>query len=77
MGRVRCRAVRDSPVSESVHFADEGGVIGNGGHDSPKLKTHQRAGEGLAFVPQGRMMSPNLTVAGEHDDGGARLAGTI
>jgi urea transport system ATP-binding protein len=38
------------------------GAICIGGKDISRLETHQRVGEGLAFVPQGRMMFPNLTV---------------
>jgi urea transport system ATP-binding protein len=38
------------------------GAICLGGKDISKLETHQRVGEGLAFVPQGRMIFPNLTV---------------
>jgi urea transport system ATP-binding protein len=38
------------------------GAITIAGKDISKLETHQRVGEGLAFVPQGRMIFPNLTV---------------
>ena len=40
----------------------KGGCIRIGGTDISKLPTYQRVGEGLAFVPQGRMIFPNLTV---------------
>jgi len=38
------------------------GAIRIGGEDLGKLETHQRVAKGLAFVPQGRMIFPNLTV---------------
>jgi urea transport system ATP-binding protein len=38
------------------------GAIRVGEKDLSKLETHQRVAEGLAFVPQGRMIFPNLTV---------------
>lgn len=40
----------------------KGGAIRVGEKDLSKLETHQRVAEGLAFVPQGRMIFPNLTV---------------
>ena len=40
----------------------KGGAIKVGGKDVSKLETHRRVAEGLAFVPQGRMIFPNLTV---------------
>jgi urea transport system ATP-binding protein len=40
----------------------KGGTIHVGGQDISKLETHQRVASGLAFVPQGRMIFPNLTV---------------
>ena len=40
----------------------KGGAIKVGDKDVSKLETHRRVGEGLAFVPQGRMIFPNLTV---------------
>ena len=40
----------------------KGGAIKLGGKDVSKLETHRRVAEGLAFVPQGRMIFPNLTV---------------
>ena len=41
---------------------NKGGSIFVGGKDISKLETHQRVAEGLAFVPQGRMIFPALTV---------------
>jgi urea transport system ATP-binding protein len=41
---------------------NKGGSICVGGKDISKLETHQRVAEGLAFVPQGRMIFPALTV---------------
>ncbi|MGZ5545950.1 MAG: urea ABC transporter ATP-binding subunit UrtE [Limisphaerales bacterium] len=41
---------------------NKGGSISVGGKDISKLETHQRVAEGLAFVPQGRMIFPALTV---------------
>ena len=38
------------------------GSIRVGDKDISKLETHQRVAQGLAFVPQGRMIFPNLTV---------------
>lgn len=38
------------------------GVIKVGDLDVSNLETHRRVAEGLAFVPQGRMIFPNLTV---------------
>ena len=38
------------------------GAIRVGDKDLSKMETHQRVAEGLAFVPQGRMIFPNLTV---------------
>ena len=40
----------------------KGGTIHVGDQDISKLETHQRVASGLAFVPQGRMIFPNLTV---------------
>jgi urea transport system ATP-binding protein len=40
----------------------KGGCIRIGGMDISKMPTYQRVAEGLAFVPQGRMIFPNLTV---------------
>jgi urea transport system ATP-binding protein len=40
----------------------KGGTITVGDKELSKLETHQRVAEGLAFVPQGRMIFPNLTV---------------
>jgi urea transport system ATP-binding protein len=40
----------------------KGGAIRIGDKDVSKLETHRRVAEGLAFVPQGRMIFPNLTV---------------
>ena len=40
----------------------KGGSIRVGAQDISKLETHQRVASGLAFVPQGRMIFPNLTV---------------
>ena len=40
----------------------KGGSIRVGTQDISKLETHQRVASGLAFVPQGRMIFPNLTV---------------
>jgi urea transport system ATP-binding protein len=40
----------------------KGGTITVGVKEISKLETHQRVSEGLAFVPQGRMIFPNLTV---------------
>ena len=40
----------------------KGGSIRVGANDISKLETHQRVAQGLAFVPQGRMIFPNLTV---------------
>lgn len=40
----------------------KGGTIKVGDKDVSKLETHRRVAEGLAFVPQGRMIFPNLTV---------------
>ena len=40
----------------------KGGSIRVGEQDISKLETHQRVANGLAFVPQGRMIFPNLTV---------------
>src|SRR5258706_1896307 len=40
----------------------KGGAISVGDKEISKLETHQRVSEGLAFVPQGRMIFPNLTV---------------
>ena len=40
----------------------KGGAIKVGEKDVSKLETHRRVAEGLAFVPQGRMIFPNLTV---------------
>jgi len=40
----------------------KGGSICVGAEDISKLETHQRVATGLAFVPQGRMIFPNLTV---------------
>ncbi len=38
------------------------GTIRLGERDISKLETHERVASGLAFVPQGRMIFPNLTV---------------
>ncbi len=38
------------------------GTIRIGDQDISRLETHQRVARGLAFVPQGRMIFPNLTV---------------
>jgi len=38
------------------------GAIRIGDQDISKLETHQRVAKGLAFVPQGRMIFPNLSV---------------
>ena len=40
----------------------KGGSIRVGEKDISKLETHQRVAGGLAFVPQGRIIFPNLTV---------------
>lgn len=40
----------------------KGGGIRLGDRDISKLETHERVASGLAFVPQGRMIFPNLTV---------------
>ncbi len=40
----------------------KGGVIRVGDKDVSRMETHRRVAEGLAFVPQGRMIFPNLTV---------------
>ena len=40
----------------------KGGAIRIGDKDVSRLETHWRVAEGLAFVPQGRMIFPNLTV---------------
>lgn len=40
----------------------KGGSIRVGERDISRLETHQRVASGLAFVPQGRMIFPNLTV---------------
>jgi urea transport system ATP-binding protein len=40
----------------------KGGSIQVGGKEISGLPPHQRVAEGLAFVPQGRMIFPNLTV---------------
>ena len=40
----------------------KGGAIKVGDTDVSTLETHRRVAEGLAFVPQGRMIFPNLTV---------------
>jgi urea transport system ATP-binding protein len=40
----------------------KGGAIRIGDKDVSRLETHRRVAEGLAFVPQGRMIFPNLTV---------------
>ncbi len=40
----------------------KGGSIRIGELDISRLETHQRVASGLAFVPQGRMIFPNLTV---------------
>lgn len=40
----------------------KGGSIRVGDRELSQLETHQRVAEGLAFVPQGRMIFPNLTV---------------
>ena len=40
----------------------KGGTIRLGHLDISHLETHQRVNQGLAFVPQGRMIFPNLTV---------------
>jgi urea transport system ATP-binding protein len=40
----------------------KGGAIKLGEKELSHLETHQRVAEGLAFVPQGRMIFPNLTV---------------
>ncbi len=40
----------------------KGGSICLGDQDISKLETYQRVARGLAFVPQGRMIFPNLTV---------------
>ena len=40
----------------------KGGTIRVGDQELSKLETHQRVAEGLAFVPQGRMIFPSLTV---------------
>ena len=40
----------------------KGGSIRVGERELSQLETHQRVAEGLAFVPQGRMIFPNLTV---------------
>ena len=40
----------------------KGGAIKIGDQDISKLETHQRVAKGLAFVPQGRMIFPTLTV---------------
>ena len=39
-----------------------GGSIRLGGADITKLPSYQRVAQGLAFVPQGRMVFPFLTV---------------
>src|ERR1041384_7935356 len=41
---------------------NKGGSISVDGKELSKLETHQRVAEGLAFVPQGRMIFPTLTV---------------
>jgi urea transport system ATP-binding protein len=38
------------------------GTINLDGHDITALKSHQRVARGLAFVPQGRMVFPAMTV---------------
>ena len=40
----------------------KGGEIKVAGNKVEKMETHQRVAEGLAFVPQGRMIFPTLTV---------------
>ena len=40
----------------------KGGSIRLGDQDISALETYQRVAQGLAFVPQGRMVFPNLTV---------------
>ncbi len=40
----------------------KGGSIRLGEQEISQLETHQRVSQGLAFVPQGRMIFPNLTV---------------
>jgi urea transport system ATP-binding protein len=40
----------------------KGGSVRLGDHDISTLETHQRVARGLAFVPQGRMIFPALTV---------------
>jgi urea transport system ATP-binding protein len=40
----------------------KGGSIRLGNEEISKLETHERVKHGLAFVPQGRMIFPNLTV---------------
>ncbi len=40
----------------------KGGAIRIRGQDIAQLETHERVAAGLAFVPQGRMIFPNLTV---------------
>ncbi len=49
-------------ASAAAGAAHKGGAIRVGEKDLSKLETHQRVAEGLAFVPQGRMIFPNLTV---------------
>ena len=41
----------------------KGGSIRFGDRDISKMETHRRVQTGLAFVPQGRMIFPNLTVS--------------